>query len=124
MKFLLFVLILVTIWTQAKAADPHLIDPGVVTTSTTEVTNITSADGNYGHMALASSGLVFDCCRPNAMQWAGAMSFSEGGSQSIAGGIATNFGPVLINARLTAIIDSPDKDNDYAAIVGISGAFK
>ena len=114
MKFLFFILILVTIWTQGHAADPHFTDPGIVTTNTTEVTNnITSADGNYGHMALASSGLVFDCCRPNAMQWAAAMSFSEGGTQSIAGGLASNFGPVLINARLTAVLDSPDKENDY-----------
>jgi len=125
MRFLLFALILVTIWTQAKAEGTyHNSDPAVVTTNSIESPVVTSADGNYGHMALASSGLVFGCCRPDTMQWAGAVSFSEGGDQSIAGGIAINFGPVLVNGRIMAVLDSADKANDYAAVVGISGAFK
>jgi len=126
MKFLMFVLILATIWTQAEAQDPHN-QPSVTSTSVTEVTevtNITSADGNYGLMALSASGLVFGCCRPDTLQWAVAGAFTEGGNQSFTAGLATNFGPVLLNARFAAIIGSPNKENDYAVIVGGSGAFK
>jgi len=127
MKFLFFILILVTIWTQfAEAADPHhdmnIYMPPVNDTSV--ITNITSADSNYGLMALSSSGLVFDCCRPGKLQWAGAMAFTEGGNQSFSGGLASNLSKtVLLNARLAATIDTPNNEDDYAVIVGLSGAF-
>ncbi len=127
MKYLTTILVLIAlvISTSAQARDPHFQDPGIVTTNTTEVTNnITSADGNYGLMAMASTGLVFDCCRPNTLQWAVAGSFSEGGNQAFSAGLANNFGPVLVNVRFTTVIDSPDKENDYALVVGGAGAFK
>jgi len=124
MKFLMFVLILVTIWTQAEAQDPHHYPDATGTTDMTETPKVTSADGNYGLMALSASGLVFGCCRPDTLQWAAAGAFTEGGNQSFTAGLATNFGPVLLNVRFAAIIDSPNKENDYAVIVGGSGAFK
>jgi len=52
MKFLLFILILVTIWTQAKAGDPH---HGVTTTVETNTTiNTTVVEGQAAIAALAA----------------------------------------------------------------------
>lgn len=134
MKILLFVLILATSWTQALAQDPHYTppDPVVTTTTineTTEVTNITSADGNYGLMALAASGLTYDWGVPTDLQWAAAGSFSEGGNQAIAAGLGMRFGAVLLTANFVTVLDPDDtanditKANDYALIISGSGRF-
>ena len=126
MKFLLFVLILVTIWTQAKADDPHYTPPvvttdPVVTTTTNQVNQLTSSDGNLALMGLAATGLVFDWGVPNDLQWAIAGAFGEGGNQSIAGGVATRFGAVLLNVQFSTTLNSGT--NDYAVVVGGAGRF-
>lgn len=134
-KFLFWVIFAVTInliaWQPSFADDPHYTppvvttDPGVVTTTgTTQVNQLTSSDGNYGMMALAASGLVFDWGVPEALQWSVAGAFVEGGDQSLSFGLGTRVGGVLFTGRLTTILELDDDDpSDLAFIVSGSGRF-
>jgi hypothetical protein len=117
-SLLAFVLVVALVFfTPANAQHWYMPEPPE------EPVQVTSTDGNYGLMALASSGLVFDCCRPGALQWSVAGAFVEGGNQSLSGGLATNFGNVLINVRFVTTLDSVNDADDFTVIVGGSGTF-
>ncbi len=123
MKFLLTVLILVTIWTQAHAHDSHhapapvvapVVDPAPITTPTTITI---PASNTYGLLALASSGNQFDWGVPDKLQLSVAGAFTEGGNQAISFGLGQRFGGVLINGHFAMTLNAPDTEDDYALVI-------
>jgi len=120
MKFLLTILILVTIWTQAEAGEKHSTPapPPVITTTTSTPTTLNLPSGNtYGLLGLAANN-QFDWGVPEKLQVGVTMAFTEGGNQAIAVGAATRVGGIMVHGQFVSTIDGPDTEDDYAVIVG------
>ncbi len=122
MKLLLVVVLTLFVF-SVFANDPHDQDVGSITTTSTEVVEISSSDGNYGLMALAGTGLHYDWGVPNKLQLGFGYVFVPGGNQALAAGGATRLGGFLVSVNVLSTVDAPESDDDYAVVFGAVGHF-